>query len=836
MDTKVKNEILNSPFFAGKFHRQEINLPPPLKKIALTQLNFSVRFMNVLMKTSISDLEELINTNYEQIKSLRNCGIKSIQDAQKKVLDFLQEYFPENEVQQKKSQLRVSKPIEIRKKVLRSPFFAGEFYGYKINLPASLKGILLEQLNFSVRFMNILRIASICDLEELLNTSYEQIRKLRNCGAKSIEDARIKILDFIQEYSSKNRNALYKDFQREKDYGKKRIVTKSSHLNNPKYIIENIEKQLNTINQRNQRIFELRFGKSKSLEEIGAEFGITRERVRQIIEKEISRISNFIAPNRRAHQEYFLKEILNTGKPISCEQLEVSPLIKITYSQKMLYLGLLATLFPNVPFEGYLSLNINKVVKKNKQQKETDFYKIYATLLKMNVPFNTISWNVLFRLLKTSKIEEKLFVLKMIFNMEQFDVVSINGNFTLIKKGPLQEIALSILESSRIPLHVKEILRIGKKYYGVVGKYNSISSVIGNLKNNQNLYEVDKYVFGLKKHFSYSSQAWGEINKKAKQIIKSIGRQAYVAEIYEPLKKYFPKLRSKYELVHILRRDEEIEDLGFFYFSLKTMGLTKRIKVKDAILKLFLERGHPLHFSEVYKEIYQKRYIRIEGLNLILKKLRFLKYYGGGFYGLIKEEQVNINYLANNELYLSKIISLEFYPNTSFMRLLTIFGNDEIRPFVMNTITSSDKLFLYEYPEVEPFVVLKDWAIVRIVKCILYNVKRQVYLEELKWMLSDIGILIDESSYYKIKNDNHIKIDNNKLSYLNINVKEKDIEEILDICYELLRELKTPKLIDEICEYINNEYIEISKDELLYLLKSDDRFVIINKQMVIVVR
>ena len=59
-----------------------------------------------------------------------------------------------------------------------------------------------------------------------------------------------------------------------------------------KYFKQNLYK----LTEREQRILDLRFGinnkeKTHTLEEIGEEFGVTRERIRQIIEKGLNKIN-----------------------------------------------------------------------------------------------------------------------------------------------------------------------------------------------------------------------------------------------------------------------------------------------------------------------------------------------------------------------------------------------------------------------------------------------------------------------------------------------------------------------------------------------------------------
>ena len=65
---------------------------------------------------------------------------------------------------------------------------------------------------------------------------------------------------------------------------------------------------LDTLNDREARVLELRFGledgKSRTLEEVGRDFGVTRERIRQIEAKALRKLRH---PNRSKKLRDFLE-------------------------------------------------------------------------------------------------------------------------------------------------------------------------------------------------------------------------------------------------------------------------------------------------------------------------------------------------------------------------------------------------------------------------------------------------------------------------------------------------------------------------------------------------
>jgi RNA polymerase primary sigma factor len=71
---------------------------------------------------------------------------------------------------------------------------------------------------------------------------------------------------------------------------------------------EELEKQLHTLTPREEHVIKLRFGlydgRTRTLEEVGKEFDITRERIRQIEAKALRKLRH---PSRARHLKGFME-------------------------------------------------------------------------------------------------------------------------------------------------------------------------------------------------------------------------------------------------------------------------------------------------------------------------------------------------------------------------------------------------------------------------------------------------------------------------------------------------------------------------------------------------
>lgn len=817
MKGKQKNkleEFLDSTlFYSGEFSGSFIDSNSFLEGIGWDSIPFTVRFNNVLKKTELNTLLDLLNFDYNKLYTMKNCGVKSIQDARIIIYEYLQNIITDDNFDQliNCDSLREKNLI---KKTIYIPFLNKKINEVDGNL-TQLKNIPLSQIILPTRLQKYIelnsKIQTVGDLLEIESTS---LITEKNLGRKSITEGRSIIENLIL---NPNEIAVFQH--------------KEIH------IIYLVEKFLDNLDERTKSIFLMRWSSdsTKSLEDIGKKLDLTRERIRQIISNKLNKLEIKFSLNRGSYLEYFLKILLQNLKSIGFEQLTDQNFSTCRYSEKVV-LGILSEIFWEVPFEGFAPKSFNQYLMRNSPQNNR-FAFFYNELNKLKIPFGKITPIILFEMMRINSIQDRLILLYTIINASQYIFCKKNKDtFFLIRQGTLHEITNDILEGADSPKSIDEILAIMRECYQKDSKYFSLPAVVGNLKSNTDFIQLDRYTFGLEKHFGYPKDEWNKICTELKKYMRVIKRQTNAAELYKNVEEKYPKIKSKYELVYILRNDEEIIDLGFFNYCLEELGYDERLKVTDAIKDMFNTEPFPKHFTEIQQIISKQRFIRIEGIHSILKTQSFLNNYNGGFFGIRSLDEQNLEFLARNETYISKLITYEIFPDTSLKKINEFFNNlVNYEEIIKTTIAKSNKLHFYEDLENKiTFIISKDWSPVKITHCLLFNLNRPIFLDELNWMFNDIGMQLEPNYKYKIIGHKNITLQGNKISYFSINIDEKDIREIADICYGMLSTNKEPSLVEEICNYINDDYIEITNQELIYILENDDRFLLVDNQLIMV--
>ncbi len=603
------------------------------------------------------------------------------------------------------------------------------------------------------------------------------------------------------------------------------------HFSNIEEIISKIDAYFLSIDIREREIALLRWQENKSLEEIGKRFNITRERVRQITHR---LMNNFVASfnfDLNDIRNEILNHLTQSPKPLIHTQLFIdNP--KSVFASKF-YARIICALIPEAPFE--LNLIKNKQNYFNRLSENDEAMALYNLLEGMDWPYKKFTFDSFLSYLKSLSLDLKsiLLVIKILFSLNSYRIILLDKKYYIIRVEKLPNIVQNILESSIVPLHIDEIVLIINRDYKSKKKFTS-KSLLSIINRTKSVYTLDWHIFGLNKHFSYKQEQWKAITEYAKNILRTSGRQIYVGELLDQIKPSFPNLRSKYELVHILRSDEQIIDLKFFTFSVADTGLKSRIKLKDVIHKIYKEDSKVRHYIEIQNEISQIRHVRIEGLNVVLKNIPEIIKYPGAFYGLKHLNQINLNALSKDEHFISNYLSTVLYPNTKTIRMIEFFNTEENKINCIRIVKASEVLReIIGISEIDSFIISKDWGLLKLIKCILFNYHRPMYLTEIKWILDEINVSSEyfNNNKHKIYDDDQIIKRDNMLEYFDYDISVDRDNELIDIFYELLLETKITFSFQDFFSEFKDDIEDEGLDEnkLRAILQEDERFIITNE-------
>ncbi|MFC1543250.1 hypothetical protein ACFL4K_01770 [Candidatus Neomarinimicrobiota bacterium] len=295
------------------------------------------------------------------------------------------------------------------------------------------------------------------------------------------------------------------------------------------------------------------------------------------------------------------------------------------------YLGFLATVFEFAPFEGYLgigsSINIENELKKRASSP------------------NTLS---LWQLFKGMTHSERLHYLKAIFSSKNLTIKKDNDGYWInrTKYGQCCVLHQCLRENDR-PTSLDEFCKFLREspYYRSEVRPRC---VYNTLTINPEFIIVDWHVWGFKKHLSYDESSYPSIQAACRDIIHASDVQLDASILFKRIKSQFQALRSKYELVYILRQDPSFRDLGFYTFILDESDQEERVKISDIVRDIFSGDQSPLSVEEIYQRVSKVRSASRSGFNTGLKKMDFLEHYVPFYFGLKSCRNANLSFLSSN--------------------------------------------------------------------------------------------------------------------------------------------------------------------------------------------
>ncbi|MFH2057940.1 MAG: DNA-directed RNA polymerase subunit alpha C-terminal domain-containing protein [Pseudomonadota bacterium] len=278
--TSTDNSILNKEKLVDSKDPKYLELVQFVKNT-----NLSIRAINVITQNCYS-IENCYSLNEKSLLDFENCGKKTAYE----ILDFFETIKPEGDLI----------PSPTIKEQLESPPTETSLSMLPIFSSTKLEGLTIENLHpdfhsstklidifLSTRTSHALKTTDVKTIGEILFIPESEFLTWKNFGKKSLNELKdiVRSLCLTGNYSPDN------------------YINKSDFIDYTSYedMISSFTGQC-LRSKRDQKLFQRKFcfqtGKIPTLEELGQHFGITRERVRQIVSKGIRQFRHRLNKNK----------------------------------------------------------------------------------------------------------------------------------------------------------------------------------------------------------------------------------------------------------------------------------------------------------------------------------------------------------------------------------------------------------------------------------------------------------------------------------------------------------------------------------------------------------
>ncbi len=478
---------------------------------------------------------------------------------------------------------------------------------------------------------------------------------------------------------------------------------------------------------RTRDFIKLRFEEGLDMRAIGAAHNISSERVRQKLVAFIEDVRHDLSPLEKRLQQHFLSHLIKFPSVIDRDFFQ-NQIMDVDA-----FVKLLNTIYPSIP-----SYSNKFFVSQNIYREDNPLYTLYVRLRSYLRERDGVLLTEFLNDFTDLDGWEKLNLFRLILAIRFFKVIEKDGKYVLRGRMNLPEMAEQTLRNSDRAMTLKEIIDTVKIQYG--REYIDLKVSLCHIRMNPNVLQLDKDVFGVEKHLSVS----GGIMKKIQDIVADfLEKEKKVIDasvLFKLIRKDFPQVRSKYELVQILRRSKDVTDLGFFCFIHNSVNMGERKIVNDYLIEILNNNNHVMHGKELLAEINKDRVVSVTGFSSKLQNVPFIDTYGGNFYGLLEHREKNLKTLSTDPRFISNLAFQEMFPDTRLSRVEEVFRDFNTKK-VLDTIMKSDIFVTYDHPSMpgETLFLSKYWKRNKLYYIILDAMNRITTIEELDRMIKPLG-------------------------------------------------------------------------------------------------
>ena len=489
---------MNSDYQIFQNDQESICIPQSACDWLLEQIDLSVRLAGVLERLGCVRLGDLNGLTWREVSQAQNCGRKTLRELQSLVADLRDGRLDKFAIQVGQSEDNQPAPVTI-------------------SIPQHAQGWLLSSLPISVRLAGVLERMERRLLGDLHGLSFREIRKVKNCGRGTIAELKT-LISRIQsgEFDS--------------------AVSEGRELDLA-YLVLSLNEGIGKLNLREREMLLLRLGglenKPLTLEELGATYGLTRERIRQIVSKVIPQLQKSSGPLVNRLLKALAERCLAAVCPLTPELFThwLGAEASVCRFTIPFYVRLMVEMLPEIPAwpEGQkrsanisersrqIIRNLRELLRGNTVP--TPLPEAYRKLMEVGNPSRLQVGEFLEALQRGSS-------LKVEFITPEQPVMRVAKLRTL-------EWVSMVLSQSDYPLTPEEIIERARHLLG--DDFDPITAFsLGNiLKPEDGFYLLDRRAFGLRKHFRLPSHLWGKIRSDFYLLLREEDRPISTSEVIE---------------------------------------------------------------------------------------------------------------------------------------------------------------------------------------------------------------------------------------------------------------------------------------------------------------
>lgn len=480
---------------------------------------------------------------------------------------------------------------------------------------------------------------------------------------------------------------------------------------------------------RTKDFIDMRYTQGIDMKRIGQKHGVSAERVRQKLVAFILECKEELAEIEKKLLTHIVNSLVKTPRILDKDFFENG------YMQVETLVGILNSVYSGIP-----SYSNRFFLSQNIYRDNNSLFTIYTRLKNMMKVVDGVTLTELLTELNDLPLPEKLSVFRIILAVSYFRIVPYHNTFIIRGRLNLPEMAEQTLLRSETPLPLEQVIKSVKEFYGK--EYHDLKVSLCHIRLNNRVLQLDKNLFGVASHISYQGEDIIAINKLVADFLEKEKKVVDASVLYKFTKKLFPRLRSKYELVQILRQGDQISDLGFFCFVHNSVNMSERPLVNEYLIETLSANNFVMNGKALLAEINKKRVVSVTGFSSKLKNVSFIDYYGGNYYGLKEHREQNLKTIAADPVFVSNFLLEKGYPDTFYNRLDELFKDFDL-DIIKNTISKSDSFRIFNFGEKEGDVIFsKLWKRNKLYYVILYHQRQPITVER----MSEICLQMDISA------------------------------------------------------------------------------------------